>query len=60
MSSNTSTQLVKFNCYNVSSLNFSSPSSNPEASPLAMYEYRQLLDQFPNKYSLKELGLKSY
>ena len=26
----------------------------------AMYEYRQLLDQFPNKYALKELGLESY
>ena len=26
----------------------------------AMYEYKRLLDQFPNKYSLKELGLKSY
>jgi len=26
----------------------------------AMYEYKKLLDQFPNKYSLKELGLKSY
>ena len=26
----------------------------------AMYEYRKLLDQFPNRYALKELGLKSY
>ncbi len=26
----------------------------------AMYEYRQLLDQFPNKYALKELGFESY
>ena len=26
----------------------------------AMYEYKRLLDQFPNKYALKELGLKSY